>query len=1164
MRKRALFLLVLWITVMALAVPAQAASVMEDGLRLTLTPEESTYELGQVITAKLTVENTNSTPMEGVSLQALIPRGYCAAGDVALGSRTLQPGEQAQIPLTYRPESAPVTGDWSIWIPIGVLAVCGALILLLKRRGVCLVLCFVLVLGMVPGARAAQAGKTLTVNTNVIVGGKPVRLEANVSYCPLKEQLDTDGDGLPTYLEELLGTNPERPDTDGDGVFDGTEVLRTGTDPLLWDTDGDGKEDGRNDTDADLLTDAQEQKLHTHPADRDSDDDGIFDGVEVNILHTDPNNPDTDGDGVSDGREQELGTDPKAAEAWFQVKETAEDGRAYVDVSLGGEQVSTLDIQAVDNPVLFPDSIPGYLGKAYDLTVEGSFATADISFRFNEQIMDRGAQPTVYYYNEAKQVLEPLPTRIENGVATATVEHFSTYILLDRKLYQDSFTWEDSWDSAGTHSTIEVVLVVDDSGSMGPAGDNLDPKNLRLEVGRELIAALPTGAKVGVVSFGNDATALTPNMTTDHEAAAGWLTPLHFTAMGSLSNLYSAIDLGLGLFESNDSDALRMMIVLTDGRAHDYEQRNAETLAAAQAAQVQIHTVGLADEDMCIVEYLQPLAEQTGGKFQYVSETQSLWDIFRELSKMIDLSLDTDGDTIPDYYEDHCVSFNGMEVALDKTQADTDGDGLTDNQEVAIDLQYSDDGSQILVKGTLYSSPILTDTDYDGCDDAMDAVPLDNRFYGTLTSDYATGSVEGVMDYRWFFGDNSVYNPDLSKASILLASAIYSGSTLSLWDTPQVNKTKGTTLPMVMEYFGLQEAQTVYLGDFYTDKHLSEVGVGFRDVTVAGQTKTVVNVTVRGTNATIEEWSSNCDIGDIRYDFPDDDWTNPLNHKGFDVAATRIIRVVEEYITQQGLDESQLVYWVTGHSRGASIANIIGANYEKAGKTAFTYTFATPNCTLDPEAHSYRSIFNIINEDDFVPCLPIEVWGYTTYGRATTTLSIRESYEKEWEKFTGIGDYNSDAHGMQDCVADIGRILPEGSDPRVEAFRYTCACHGDGSNDTITIKNGGLTEDSREKAIAKIPSNCDDVCIIVRYQGGFLGGWDFTVCQTPSYLMQLLAAFMGGKIDAYRFAVELDIAKRYEAAKGAIISAGISGIEHPHYTESYYVLALHVTEADFG
>ena len=323
-------------------------------------------------------------------------------------------------------------------------------------------------------------------------------------------------------------------------------------------------------------------------------------------------------------------------------------------------------------------------------------------------------------------------------------------------------------------------------------------------------------------------------------------------------------------------------------------------------------------------------------------------------------------------------------------------------------------------------------------------------------------------------------------------------------------------------------------------------------------------MTIRGTNGTIEEWSSNCDIGDISTDAPDDDWVNTLNHKGFDMTATRVMREINNFIMESDLHPEGLIYWVTGHSRGAAIANIVGANLEKAGETAFTYTFAAPNCTLSEDAGSYRTIFNLINQDDFVPYLPMEYWGYTTYGRATTTASIKDSYESEWEKLTGIFDYNPDSNGMDDCVRDIGLIMPEGSDPRVEAYRYTCACHGDGSNDTITIKNGGMSEDSREKAIAKIPECALPYCIITRYDGGWLGGWDFECCQTPSYLMQLLAAFMGGKIDAYRFAVELAIGKRYEGAKNAIISAGISGIEHPHYPECYYVLACHMTQADFS
>jgi hypothetical protein len=55
---------------------------------------------------------------------------------------------------------------------------------------------------------------------------------------------DHDGDGLSTGDEFARGLDPFNPDTDGDGLLDGEEVLQFGTDPLLFDTDGDGLSDG--------------------------------------------------------------------------------------------------------------------------------------------------------------------------------------------------------------------------------------------------------------------------------------------------------------------------------------------------------------------------------------------------------------------------------------------------------------------------------------------------------------------------------------------------------------------------------------------------------------------------------------------------------------------------------------------------------------------------------------------------------------------------------------------------------------------------------------------------------------------------------------------------------------------------------------------------------
>lgn len=58
------------------------------------------------------------------------------------------------------------------------------------------------------------------------------------------QTVDSDKDGLDDVREKQLGTDPNNPDTDGDGLSDGDEVLIWKTNPLNPDTDGDGFKDG--------------------------------------------------------------------------------------------------------------------------------------------------------------------------------------------------------------------------------------------------------------------------------------------------------------------------------------------------------------------------------------------------------------------------------------------------------------------------------------------------------------------------------------------------------------------------------------------------------------------------------------------------------------------------------------------------------------------------------------------------------------------------------------------------------------------------------------------------------------------------------------------------------------------------------------------------------
>jgi hypothetical protein len=120
---------------------------------------------------------------------------------------------------------------------------------------------------------------------------------------------DTDGDGLDDGGEFTAGTGPHDTDSDDDLLPDGWEV-DNGLDPL-----DDGTTDIANgpdgDPDADQLVNALEYELGADPNDSDTDDDTLLDGVENNngfwggdvATGTSPTNADSDADGFTDSQE---------------------------------------------------------------------------------------------------------------------------------------------------------------------------------------------------------------------------------------------------------------------------------------------------------------------------------------------------------------------------------------------------------------------------------------------------------------------------------------------------------------------------------------------------------------------------------------------------------------------------------------------------------------------------------------------------------------------------------------------------------------------------------------------------------------------------------------------------------------------------------------------
>lgn len=152
----------------------------------------------------------------------------------------------------------------------------------------------------------------------LLPGGKAILEGVEIK---LSADEDPDQDGLLTQQELRLGTNPNRYDTDGDGLSDGYEVAMA-LNPLS----SQGAEGGAGDPDGDGLSNLVEQEAGTNPRKTDSDDDSLPDDWEyrnnLDPLLADEDAGaagDPDRDGMTNWAEWMAGTDPHESQSRLQL-----------------------------------------------------------------------------------------------------------------------------------------------------------------------------------------------------------------------------------------------------------------------------------------------------------------------------------------------------------------------------------------------------------------------------------------------------------------------------------------------------------------------------------------------------------------------------------------------------------------------------------------------------------------------------------------------------------------------------------------------------------------------------------------------------------------------------------------------------------------------------
>lgn len=574
---------------------------------------------------------------------------------------------------------------------------------------------------------------------------------------PEESVLDRDGDGLTDLQEQELGTDPLKSDTDEDGLSDYEEyILRTN--PLKADTEEDG------------LTDKEETDLGTSPHLADSDQDGVWDKEEF-ALGTDPLRYDTDGDGIGDGKEPGLGFDPllydtdgngiaDGKESMQVVAEARDSEDSFpgpsVEATIQSKHAESVTVEREDpqSSQWVPAQMPGLIGAAYRFEVEAGLEQAILTFHFPEELKERkDFSPAIYFVDTEKQELVELKDQqinLEDCTVRAKTDHFSMYVLLDQ--HEQKLAWETeilTGDQETLNARIDTMLVLDESGSMS----SNDRDKMRVTVSRDFVDTLRSGDQAGLVGFGDFSWQycdLSPNLEIVREqlgkigsskggtnigagvsAALTQFKPAEARKAeakpGTPSNAErttpsnaqiatssNADDRMESFPEENEEASMKLIILLTDG-VGSYQDSLTQT---AIERGVKIYTVGLGQRYNR--KLLEKISHQTGGKHYHADHADALLEEFRALTQdTVDIMTDSDEDGLSDYHEERIRLFNGVVLQLNRNEKDSDGDGLTDGEEL---VQTTDAQGRVFFR--MISHPNQMDSDGDGIGDEFDTAPL--------------------------------------------------------------------------------------------------------------------------------------------------------------------------------------------------------------------------------------------------------------------------------------------------------------------------------------------------------------------------------------------------------------------------------------------------------
>ena len=183
----------------------------------------------------------------------------------------------------------------------------------------------------------------------------------------------------------------------------------------------------------------------------------------------------------------------------------------------------------------------------------------------------------------------------------------------------------------------DVILLIDSSGSM----KRTDPANYRKEASKLFISLLGQNDRVGVISFGDTATLLSPLMQNTEQNRTSLFSAVDRISSTEYStNIYDAVQKGYqGLIESDRQG--RFLLMMSDGElALGSPEKDKAAFTALNSllpelakSNIKLYTVAFTEESDRVL--LERIALETGGFFRYAKTDKDVHGVFAAIFEKI-------------------------------------------------------------------------------------------------------------------------------------------------------------------------------------------------------------------------------------------------------------------------------------------------------------------------------------------------------------------------------------------------------------------------------------------------------------------------------------------------------------------------------------------------